>query len=54
MNKFGVDERQNDEQLEKRASEQCPKCGGKITRHGNVLICENCGTAPFEQEKEAP
>jgi ribosomal protein S27AE len=52
MEKFGVDESRNDEQLEKQASDKCPVCGGKVIRHGNVLMCENCGTAPFEQAKE--
>jgi len=49
MEKYGVDEQINQEKLEKQASEGCPKCGGKVTRHGNILACENCGTEPFEQ-----
>ena len=36
------------EQLEKRAADKCPKCGGEVVRHGNVLICRNCGTEPWE------
>ena len=52
MTKYGVDENQNDEQMEKRAADKCPACGGKVQRHGNVLMCEHCGTAPFEQDKE--
>lgn len=51
MEKYGVDESTDQEKLEKQASEGCPKCGGKIERHGNVLTCRNCGTEPFEQKK---
>jgi ribosomal protein S27AE len=49
MEKYGVDETIDQEKLEKSASEGCPKCGGKVTRHGAILICKNCGTEPFEQ-----
>ena len=49
MEKYGVDEGA-DEHLEKRASEDCPKCGSKVAVHGRVLVCPKCGTAPFEGE----
>jgi len=52
MEKYGVDEGQDDEKMEKLAGSRCPKCGGKVIRHGNILMCENCGTEPFETEKE--
>lgn len=51
MDKFGVDESVDGEDLEKKASEGCPKCGSKPVRHGNVLICPKCGSEPFEDQK---
>lgn len=48
MEKYGVDEGKDSESLEKSAAEGCPKCGGKVERHGNVLRCPSCGTEPFE------
>lgn len=50
IEKYGVDEStgQNQEQLEKRAGQGCPMCGGKVERQGNLLICTSCGTQPFE------
>lgn len=48
MDKFGVDENVNQEQLEKQAAQGCPKCGAQPKRHGNVLLCPNCGSEPFE------
>lgn len=47
MEKFGVDEGTSD-QLEKKASENCPKCGSKVAVHGRTLVCPKCGTEPFE------
>ena len=51
MEKFGGDQGTDSEKLEKAASEGCPDCGGKVVRHGNVMKCGNCGTKPFEKEK---
>lgn len=51
MDKYAVDETGNPEVLEKAAAQGCPNCGGHITRHGNIVSCENCGTAPFEKRK---
>jgi len=53
MEKYGVDERQekDDAKLEKQAAEGCPKCGGKLERHGRTIICQNCGSEPFEEGK---
>lgn len=51
MEKFGVDE-SADKDLEKQASEGCPKCGSKPQLHGKVLICPNCGSEPFENPKK--
>jgi len=51
MEKFGVDEQQNQENLEKIAGEGCPKCGAKLERHGQVLLCPNCGSQPFEKKE---
>lgn len=49
MEKFGVDEKVGNRDLEKQAAEGCPKCGAKPDRHGNTLICPNCGSEPFEK-----
>lgn len=48
MDKYGVDESQN-EDMDKKASEGCPKCGAAPQRHGNTLLCPNCGSEPFEK-----
>lgn len=53
MEKYGVSEEVDQVDLEKKAADGCPACGRKVTRHGNVLVCEHCGSAPFEQAKEA-
>lgn len=51
MEKFGVDETVPQEQLEKAAAEGCPMCGRKPVKHGNVLLCPEHGSEPFEKEK---
>jgi DNA-directed RNA polymerase subunit RPC12/RpoP len=52
MQKLGVDEQLGDqERLEKQAAEGCPECGGRVERHGQVLICEQCGSRPFEKKR---
>jgi hypothetical protein len=52
MEKYGVDETKAQEQLEKLAAEGCPACGGEVTREGHILLCRNCGTAPFEAKQK--
>jgi ribosomal protein S27AE len=52
MDKFGVQEGANQEELEKKAMQGCPKCGGRVERHGATLTCGSCGTEPFEPEKK--
>jgi len=47
LEKFGVDEGASEE-LEKKASENCPKCGSKVEVHGKTLVCPRCGSEPFE------
>lgn len=49
--KYAVDETVGYD-AEKVATEGCPNCGSKIERHGQVLCCPRCGTAPFEKEKK--
>lgn len=53
MSKFGVETSQHsDEYLGKIASSGCPRCGAaadKLQKHGSVLRCPKCGTAPFEK-----
>jgi tRNA(Ile2) C34 agmatinyltransferase TiaS len=55
MEKLGVQETEvggvSQETLEKQAMQGCPKCGGRVERHGRILTCAKCGTEPFEQGK---
>lgn len=53
IEKYGVDESSNQDpkKMEKAASEGCPKCGQKVQRHGNVILCPSCGSEPFEKDK---
>lgn len=48
MEKYGVDENVDQQQLEKQSAQGCPKCGRTPTRHGALLMCPNCGSEPFE------
>lgn len=50
MEKYGVDETGTEQ--EKKAQAGCPTCGSKVEKHGNVLVCPRCGTAPFEGKKK--
>lgn len=51
MDKYGVDEGTDQEELEKKALQGCPieGCSKKPTRHGSVLSCPTHGTEPFER-----
>jgi len=42
------------DELEKSASGKplCPICGAECEVHGQVVICPNHGTAPFEKKPE--
>jgi hypothetical protein len=51
MEKFGVDENVDGEELEKAAAKGCPVCGAAPTRHGSVLICPTHGSEPFEKNR---
>jgi len=51
LEKYGVDENVDGEDLEKKAAEGCPKCGAKPVRHGKLLMCPTHGSEPFEQPK---
>ena len=46
MEKYGVDETSKDAQ--KQAAEGCPECGKKLVKHGNVTLCPEHGSEPFE------
>lgn len=46
MTKLGVDE--SGKSKDKTAAEGCPDCGAKVEKHGNISVCPNHGTAPFE------
>lgn len=51
MQKFGVDESQDQNLLEKAAAEGCPLCGSAVQKHGDILICPKHGTEPFEKKR---
>jgi len=51
MDKYGVDESVDQERLEKASAAGCPRCGAKVELHGDLLVCPNCGTEPFEKEE---
>ena len=48
MEKYAVEEGASQEQLEKVAAKGCPQCGKPPVRHGNVLMCPDHGSEPFE------
>jgi len=31
----------------------CPSCGGRMENKGRVSWCPNCGTKPYEEERNA-
>ncbi len=62
MRKYGVDEEEKNP-LEKRSAEgtgteadnlvKCPTCHRPVCHpenYGGLLVCVNCGTAPFERK----
>lgn len=49
MDKYGVDENAIQVDLDKVASQGCPECGAKLTRHGNTVLCPKHGSKPFER-----
>lgn len=51
MDKYAVDETGDTGALEKAASDGCPNCGATVQKHGNVAVCPNCGTSPFEKKR---
>lgn len=51
MEKYGVDESLTPE-LEKQANQGCPLCGRKPERHGQVLMCPEHGSEPFEKSTQ--
>ncbi len=49
MEKYGV----NENEKAKTASTdkpKCPKCGAELEQHGNVQLCPEHGSAPFETD----
>ena len=52
MEKYGVDESASAVKTANAPTQQtCPNCGANVTAHGNVVLCPNCGSAPFEAPK---
>lgn len=52
MDKFAVEQAQDQAALTKAASQGCPECGSKIQKHGNVYLCPNHGSKPFERRSD--
>ncbi len=50
VEKYGVDEGQDESEAKKLASANCPKCGTKVEQHGKTTWCPKCGTEPFESK----
>ncbi len=50
MEKLGVVEGADQEQLEKKAAQGCPVCGRTLVKLGHVVKCPEHGTEPFEAE----
>jgi predicted RNA-binding Zn-ribbon protein involved in translation (DUF1610 family) len=51
MDKLGVDEGVDQENLEKLAAKGCPVCGEPVEVIGNLLRCRKHGTEPFEKSR---
>lgn len=57
LEKYGVLETQPNELVKEARKENtkrvilCPWCDAEVEIHGNVLICPNCGSEPFEIRK---
>jgi len=49
MEKLGVVEGADQEQLEKKAAKGCPECGRPLVKLGQLLKCPTHGTEPFEE-----
>lgn len=52
MKKYGVEELKDQKTAEE--NNVCPVCGEKLPdpqTTGGILICEECGTEPFEAEE---
>ena len=52
MEKFGVEEVQDDAKI--ASTESCPKegCGQKVEKHGHIRKCPKHGTEPFEKTED--
>jgi RNA polymerase subunit RPABC4/transcription elongation factor Spt4 len=51
MEKYGVEEEKNKGKTAADA-DACPKCGSKVEKHGDVKICPEDGSEPFEKKDE--
>jgi predicted RNA-binding Zn-ribbon protein involved in translation (DUF1610 family) len=51
MEKYGVDEGEQQKTGEESKAPQCPDCGAALrdTDQTGVLVCPTCGTKPFEK-----
>jgi ribosomal protein L37AE/L43A len=51
VEKYGVEQAQDEKTAEMRKTEICPDCSEKLrpTTTTGVLMCPKCGTKPFEQ-----
>lgn len=53
MEKYGVEETEDENKTASEGSKKCPSCGGKLrpTDVTGVLLCSKCGSKPFEADK---
>lgn len=53
MEKYGVEEADEDSKTASEESQKCPSCGGELRSKDvtGVLLCSKCGSKPFEAEK---
>lgn len=52
MEKYAVEEGQDQDAIEKAASQGCPVCGRAVERHGDVVLCPVHGSEPFEKKRQ--
>jgi len=52
MEKYGVEEKSEDETKTATERAKCPKCGKLVEKHGNVTLCPDCGSEPFEYKED--
>ncbi len=52
MEKYGVEQEEEDETKTADEKTACPKCGQEVEKHGSVKICPKDGSEPFEKKDD--